>query len=111
MPVKRLTTAEAAERLRTSPRQVIAMIRQGRIPAKRFGRAWQIEERDLLGVSVGPRGRPLKSACVRGHLFTPENTLVYSTGARGCRICIREHNRRVYREKKEGRYVDKGGGE
>lgn len=37
-----------------------------------------------------------KTHCKHGHEFTPENTLLASTGARACRACrrIREANRR-----------------
>lgn len=37
-----------------------------------------------------------KTHCIRGHEFTPENTIV-SNGKRGCRICKIEYSRRVYR--------------
>jgi excisionase family DNA binding protein len=38
-----LTTDEAAAQLGLTRRQVIKLIGQGRLEAKRFGRAWQVE--------------------------------------------------------------------
>jgi hypothetical protein len=32
--------------------------------------------------------------CMRGHEFTPENTYIYPSGRRECRICMRDRHRR-----------------
>lgn len=42
-----LTTAEAAEVLRLTPKTIRAQIRAGRLTALRFGRSWRIREADL----------------------------------------------------------------
>lgn len=43
----------------------------------------------------GPSARnAAATSCVRGHEFTPENTYIYPSGARECRTCQREHDRR-----------------
>lgn len=107
MPIKGLTTAQAAERLETTPRQVLTMIRQGRLPAERFGKAWVIAAKDLAGLSVLPLGRPRPDACTRGHPFTEATTYVYPSGSRGCRICMAARSRRNYRPKKSAKLLDK----
>lgn len=33
-----------------------------------------------------------KTECINGHKFTKENTYVYKTGMRNCRICMRMHS-------------------
>lgn len=37
-----------------------------------------------------------KTACVRGHRFSPENTRTYANGRRSCRECERIKKRRLY---------------
>lgn len=49
--------------------------------------------------------------CIRGHAFTPENTIIKPNGTRKCRECSRAYDRgrrdaaywRSYREKRHGR--------
>jgi excisionase family DNA binding protein len=59
-----LTTAEVAQRLGISVRRVQALIKAERLPARRFGRDWLIEEVHVDTISqrkVGyPKGRPRK---------------------------------------------------
>lgn len=56
-----LTTKEAAEKLNVKVRQVQALIESGRLPARRFGRAWVVNEKDLDLVKERKKtGRPKK---------------------------------------------------
>ena len=41
-----------------------------------------------------------KTHCPQGHEYSPENTYVYKNGARACRVCLREHARRYYHQRK-----------
>lgn len=54
----KLTTAQAAESLGVTIRQVQALIKSGRLPAVKFGRDWQINEADLELVRNLKPGRP-----------------------------------------------------
>lgn len=58
-----LSVQEAAERLGIAPQRVRALIRAGRLPARRLGRAWAIQPADP-GWDSRPRkpGRPLRAA-------------------------------------------------
>lgn len=42
-----LTTAEVAERLQVTQRRVQALIKDKRLPAERYGRAWLVQRTDL----------------------------------------------------------------
>jgi len=53
-----LTIAAAATRLGVDPSRVRLLVRKGRIPASRFGRAWMIAEADLLAYQPRPQGKP-----------------------------------------------------
>ena len=53
-----LSTRDAATRLGITPRRVVALIRAGRLPALRVGRAWVIREADLELVKDRRPGRP-----------------------------------------------------
>lgn len=55
-----LTTEQAAERLGVTPSRVRVLIRAGRLPAQRFGRAHIINESDLKLVEDRQPGRPPK---------------------------------------------------
>mgnify|MGYP001016388763 CR=1 FL=1 len=56
-----ITTAEAAAMLGLSRWAVLAFIRDGKLPAQKFGRDWMIAEADLESVKVRrPVGRPRK---------------------------------------------------
>lgn len=44
---KLLTVNEAAEILRLGPETIARYIREGKIPAIKFGRVWRVEEKDL----------------------------------------------------------------
>lgn len=46
---------------------------------------WHLSTRGLL---------PNRPACIRGHRWTPENTRITTNGARACRTCHRDRNRR-----------------
>ena len=56
-----LTTQEAAERLGVSTRRITALIKSGKLPAERFGRAHVIQESDLKLVEDRKPGRPMKA--------------------------------------------------
>ena len=60
--MKLLTTAEAAERLGVHRTRVHVLIKEGRLPAERFGRAYMIMERDLKLVMDRKPGRPSQKA-------------------------------------------------
>ncbi len=57
-----LTTAEAAKRLNVSVRRVQQLVKAGRLPAKVFGGALMIQEKDLKLVADRKPGRPPKQA-------------------------------------------------
>lgn len=57
---KLLTTTEVAARLGVTPIRVRALCENGELPATKFGRDWQIKERDLNRYSPRRRGRPRK---------------------------------------------------
>jgi len=56
-----LTTQQVANRLnRTRPR-IIQLIHEGKIKAKKFGREWVIQEKDIKKIKLTkPTGRPKK---------------------------------------------------
>lgn len=57
-----LTTEEAAVQLGIQSRMVRVLIKQGKLPAKKHGRDWIIEEKDLERVRDRPGvGRPRTS--------------------------------------------------
>ncbi len=56
-----LTAQQVAERLGVTVRRVQAMIKDGRLPASRFGRALVIRESDLALVADRKAGRPPKA--------------------------------------------------
>jgi excisionase family DNA binding protein len=61
--MKPLPVREAAERLGVAPQRVRALIRAGRLPASRLGRAWVVEPIDPNWESSPRRpGRPLRAA-------------------------------------------------
>lgn len=43
---------------------------------------------------------PLKTHCVNGHEFTPENTAYYKPPKRACRACARE-KQRIYKARRK----------
>ncbi len=58
--MKLLTTAEVAERLGVHRTRVNVLIKEGRLPAQKFGRAYLVDEKNLILVSVRTVGRPPK---------------------------------------------------
>lgn len=57
----KLTTAQAAEKLKVGIRQIQKLIADGRLPAEKLGRDWFIEDEDLKLVEERPKtGRPKK---------------------------------------------------
>ena len=55
-----LGVAEVAKRLGVTSRRVRQMITDGKLPARRVGRVWAIEERDLSALGRRPAHRPWK---------------------------------------------------
>ena len=53
-----LTTDQVAQRLGITPRRVRALITAGRLKAKRIGRDYLIDSRDLAKFAPLPPGRP-----------------------------------------------------
>lgn len=61
-----LTVSESARMLNVTPSRVRALIAQGMLPARKVGRAWVLEEADVMeraSKRVGP-GRPARKAVV-----------------------------------------------
>ena len=56
-----LTTEETAARLQVTGARVRAMIRDGRLPAQKFGHVHMIKESDLKLVENRKTGRPPKA--------------------------------------------------
>ncbi|MGH9825243.1 MAG: helix-turn-helix domain-containing protein [Blastocatellia bacterium] len=56
-----LTTADAAAKLGVTARRVIALIKDGRLPARKVGRDYIINEKDLKLVQHRKPGRPAKN--------------------------------------------------
>ena len=56
--MKYLTTDQAGKILGVSGRRVRALIKVGRLPAHKFGKAWMIDKKDLQKVAVRKPGRP-----------------------------------------------------
>lgn len=63
--MKILSTAEAAEKLNVSPIRIRQLIREGRLPAKKLGRDYVVQEEDLALVENRQNGRPKKDNSVR----------------------------------------------
>ena len=53
-----LTTEQVAQRLGITPRRVRALITAGRLKAKKIGRDYLIDSRDLAKFTPLPPGRP-----------------------------------------------------
>ena len=53
-----LTTEQVAQRLGVTPRRVRALITAGRLKAKKIGRDYLIDSRDLAKFTPLPPGRP-----------------------------------------------------
>jgi excisionase family DNA binding protein len=51
-----LTTQQASEILGVTPQRVLALIKNGRLPAIKFGRDWLIAMKDLEGFEKRPQG-------------------------------------------------------
>ena len=60
MSVKMLTALEAAEKLGVHRSRVHVLIREGRLPAQKFGNVYLIKEADLKLVEDRKTGRPPK---------------------------------------------------
>ena len=55
-----ITTATAAKRLGVSYSRAFALIAEGRLPAKKYGHIYLINEKDLALVRIRTNGRPRK---------------------------------------------------
>ena len=55
-----ISTTEAAKRLGVSARRVVALIRQGKLPSQRVGRAHLILPKDVEAMAERKPGRPKK---------------------------------------------------
>lgn len=64
--MKMLTTKEAGERLGVTVQRIHALIRDGRLPAEKFGRDYLIKESDLKLVENRKPGRPSKRVSKNG---------------------------------------------
>jgi excisionase family DNA binding protein len=60
---EQLSTTEAGERLGISRKRIHQLIEEGKLPAKKIGKVWIIEARDLPLVQTRPPvGRPKKKS-------------------------------------------------
>ncbi len=57
-----LTTEEAAAFLRVSVKTVLALVRDGRLPGTKVGRAWRFLRADLLNYLHGQEPRPAEES-------------------------------------------------
>lgn len=59
-----LSVSESAELLQVSPARVRALIAEGTLPARKVGRAWVLQEEDVMDrIACRPRGgRPKRTA-------------------------------------------------
>lgn len=64
--MKLLTTAQVAEQLGVHRTRVNVLIKEGRLPAQKFGRAYLVQEKDLQLVSDRRVGRPPKESKAQG---------------------------------------------
>jgi excisionase family DNA binding protein len=55
-----ITTSEAAARLGVHRSRINVLIREGRLPAQRFGKFYLIDESNLKLVEHRPAGRPAR---------------------------------------------------
>lgn len=69
-----LTTAEVAERLGVHRTRVNVLIKEGRLPAQQFGRAYLVNEKDLKLVENRKPGRPPKAKDEAGSKSKAANT-------------------------------------
>jgi excisionase family DNA binding protein len=60
MPMKIISTAEAAKRLNVTPDRVRKMIEAKRLKATKLGNVWLIDTKDLEAVKDRKVGRPRK---------------------------------------------------
>jgi len=60
-----ITTAEVAARLGVHRSRVNVLIKEGRLPARRFGKIYLVDERDLRLVANRKPGRPPKKTSKR----------------------------------------------
>lgn len=64
-----LTVEQTAEKLQMSPKTTREMLRLGKLPGRKIGRAWRVSENDLeLWVSVGHAARRGRYVSARGLL-------------------------------------------
>ena len=83
---KLLTTYQAADILDISDRRVRALIKAKRLPAKKFGPAWMIQEKDLKKVKDRrpgrPKGKHSQASHVRAKRNDPDSLPVSKTSGR-----------------------------
>lgn len=53
-------TSDAAKKLNLSPRRTRELIQAGRLPAKKLGREWYLDTKDIRRFRRRPPGRPKK---------------------------------------------------
>ena len=64
-------------------------------------------ENVMRGTGFGPVNKN-KTACHRGHEYTPDNTYTDSLGKRTCRTCIKERNKRYWQQELMSRAAQRG---
>ena len=60
-----LTLKEITERLKFHPNTLRRYVRQGKLPAVKFGRVWRVEEKDLENFIQAGKKQELKNESYR----------------------------------------------
>lgn len=60
-------------------------------------------QQNMMRTNVPAAVNARKTHCIRGHEFTPENTVRRPRGYRACRTCVRDRARESYRRCREAR--------
>jgi excisionase family DNA binding protein len=82
--MKLLTSNEVAERLGVHRSRVHVLIKDGRLPAQRFGRAYMVSESDLSLVANRTTGRPPKAKAEASTIVDkPNRTTKKATAKKG----------------------------
>lgn len=105
-PNARLSPEQAAEirRRRWNGEKSVALAREFGVSPRLVylisrKKLWSTLPDGGVQVNLQPKNA-LKTHCIRGHPFTPDNTQIRPNGARRCRACMRMRSAARYRERK-----------
>lgn len=59
------------------------------------------QKTNILRSSAPSASYAKRTHCPKGHEFTPENTYRFKRGERICKVCQREHGRKMYQQNRE----------